>query len=427
LYIKTVQLGLKSGQLLLTEIRICDIIQYKMKNEHTSMHRESLMLNTPTLRLRGTWKLSGGVAPKRGRKETSGLARYPDAGTRHNVWELIKTEWLASKGRKSGRSQTVATYRTAIQQFFAWAGVAPWAVTPALAEAWAVHLSEEGKVVKKRSPITGAIEETRGPLAASSINVKLAALTSLYDYAGRHPQHFTLWGADRPNPFRAVKRRRIPPYGGAQYPTVEEMASILAQINTDSLTGKRDFALIYTYTFTCLRFDQLIGVRWGDIQPGGDGHYRLRYRQQEGQAAFTDLDAVCYQAICAYLDAARRLDTMRADDYVFTPLFPERSRNLGHAVNPGRPIANSTANRILKKRARRAGVNPGKAHMRGLRHAGALRRYRQGMARKSLDLAAFQKLLGHRKDQTTMVYVRKLLAARQPFTAKAQRVLKVGC
>jgi hypothetical protein len=66
---------------------------------------------------------------------------------------------------------------------------------------------------------------------------------------------------------------------------------------------------------------------------------------------------------------------MRAGEYVFIPLYPERVRRLpGHAgrpLQPDRPLSVSSANRIVKKYARRAGVDPAKAHLRGLRRAAA--------------------------------------------------------
>jgi hypothetical protein len=80
----------------------------------------------------------------------------------------------------------------------------------------------------------------------------------------------------------------------------------------------------------------------------------------------------CYRAICAYLEMdGRPPGRLAAGDHVFVPLHPERVRRLPrHAhsqIDPNRPLSVSFANRILKKYARRAGVDVRRATLRGWR------------------------------------------------------------
>ena len=90
----------------------------------------------------------------------------------------------------------------------------------------------------------------------------------------------------------------------------------------------------------------------------------------------------CYRALCAYLEMdGRPPGRMAAGDHVFVPLHPERVRRLpGHAstsIGRNRPLSVGFANRILKKYARRAGVDGRKATLRGWR-AGRLEGWKIG-------------------------------------------------
>jgi len=57
------------------------------------------------------------------------------------AWEAAQNAWLESKRRKSGRDNTIRAYSLALRQFFDWAAVEPWVVSPGHAQEWAIHLS----------------------------------------------------------------------------------------------------------------------------------------------------------------------------------------------------------------------------------------------------------------------------------------------
>jgi len=332
------------------------------------------------------------------------------------AWEQATNAWLDAKRRRSGRRNTTRAYQCAVSQFFSFAAVAfdyhvpPWDVTPLMAEEWTRDLYDAGR-------------------APSTVNLKLAALSSLYDYVQRRyvatgpdGRIISLWPADRANPFDAVERARVDPYGRARFPTVDELKSILASINTNCLTGKRDFALLYAFSVTCRRASELLELRWGDIQhdPLDDGNriytYQVRKKGKD-QVRRAILDRNCYQAICAYLQADGRLDPAAdhypaADDYIFTAIDPTRIRRLrpDAEVNENRPLSNRFANEILKKYARRAGVDQSKAHLHGLRHAGArLRVHQQKELRGGVDYIEIMRLLEHSSLAVTQIYSQQIL------------------
>jgi len=318
------------------------------------------------------------------------------------AWEGARAAWLESKRRRSGGMNTVKTYASAFKQFFEWSGVAPWQVSPVLAQNWVTSLAEN-------------------ELAETSINLKLAALSSFYEFVQRRytartadGREVTLWPADRRNPFDAVERAKVSPYGRAQFPTTDECKAILDAIHTEASTrGKRDFALLFTLLVTCRRSSEVLNIRWGDIQELGDGNYSFAYRYKGGDRRKSVLPKECYTIICAYLVAdGRAPETMQADDYLFIPLDAERITRLrkGSPIVENRPISNSQANRILRKYARRVGVAEEKAHIHGLRHAGARLRVQQAkQSGKGIDYAEIMCLLGHSSLAVTQIYSTTLL------------------
>jgi len=380
-----------------------------------------------------------------------------DDADRWLAWKTATEMWLLNLECDATRR----TYRISVEQFFAWSAIAPWNVGTALVQQWRAYLLREGKVVR-RDPSTGGeapweldpglrgqyvhwttddgriIERNperrdeagrlvratvveRGPLADATVNNKLAALSSLYRFAQGYSTvtpsgeiHY-LWPLDRQNPFRVVKRLEVSPHGRATFPTTDELKRILGCINTDCLTGKRDYALLYTYVVTCKRFSEIVNIQWGDVWELADGNYgfKFKYKGEKGKTRKGVLPRKCFQMICEYLIAdGRPPEEMKDKDYIFIPLHPGRGARLrgGEPVDPNHPICNGVANRIFKKYARRAGVDEDRCHIHALRHAGARQRVeRMEVETGSVDYGKLQELLGHANIATTIIYSKTTL------------------
>ena len=330
------------------------------------------------------------------------------------AWESAETAWLQSKQRRSGGQNTVRAYKLAVRQFFAFALVSPWQVSPGHAQEWAVHLS--------------TVANNGEPLAPATVSLKLAALSSYYDYVQRRytfqtpdGRHISLWPADRANPFLTVERPKVSPYGRSKYPTTDELQAILAAINTKCRTGKRDFALLYTIATTCRRASETLNMQWGHIRELGDGNYAFTYRYKGGDTRDAVLHRRAYQAILAYLHADDRPpEHMEDHHYIFIPLYPDRHLrmvpNVGAGpracppTDPNRPLSNHQANSILKKYARRLNIDPAKAHIHALRHAGARLRVEQMKDRRGgVDYMELMQLLGHSSLAVTQIYSQTVL------------------
>jgi integrase/recombinase XerD len=250
----------------------------------------------------------------------------------------------------------------------------------------------------------------RQPLTQASVNQKMAALSSFFTFVQKN---YDLIPANRRNPFSAVERGKIDVYSRAKYPTFEEAQQILKAVNTDCLQGRRDFALLYTILTTCRRSSEILNLKWGDIQQEGqNGQKVFTYRYKGGKIKKANLGPLAYQSIVAYLKADGRLAVIGPDDFIFIPIDEERIHRLQPdlPVEINRPISNSMANRILKKYARRAGVDAAKAHIHGLRHAGARQRVREMKQGKGhIDLEQIMTLLGHSSLAVTQIYTAAVL------------------
>ena len=347
------------------------------------------------------------ITPSQPEPATAGLALV-DMQDRGRAWVLLMELWVAKLDRKNRRGATSRVYKIAVKQFVEWfrervGWTGPdtpiWQTNITVAENWVRWLATEGNRGK--------------PLSDASIQQKLAAMSSFFSFARKHG----LLGADQLNPFLEIERPQIPKHGRARYPSLNELKAILGAINLKCLTGKRDYALLYTISVTCNRSNEILEMQWQDINEGAEGDYWFwyRYKGENDKARKKVLPRKAWVAIMEYLRADGRLETMQPDDYIFIAIHPGRIRRVksmaAHEVDPNRPIGNSQANAILKKYARMAGVDVGKAHIHGLRHAGTRLRKEQMKAKLGyVDYEQLQELLGHKSLETTMTYIKSELS-----------------
>jgi integrase len=374
------------------------------------------------------------------------------------AWDQAQTAWLDSKRRKSGRDNTAKAYAMAVRQFFSWAKCPPWRVSPMLAHEWVRELeagtpcddtgqcfvgNARSKVIhrpgcraipldkyqKAYPTLDAAVSdgyrlcnqclEAKTKRSQATINAKLAALGSLYEFVQTEYVMQTsegrivaLWPADRMNPFQAVKRVKISPYGRARFPTYDEVCKIIGAINRSCLVGKRDYALLYTIVTTCRRFSEIINLRWGDLRELPDGTFSFSYIYKGGVEKTDVLQRDCYDAICEYLVASgRNPATMKAEDAVFTALYQDRVLRMmpGLSADDNSPLTNKSANRILKKYAKRVGVDPIRAHIHGLRHAGMRQRKNEMKKNGCVDLEELMKKAAHSSLAVTQIYLENVL------------------
>ncbi len=306
-------------------------------------------------------------------------------------WSDCLRCWLAKKERASGSQHTLRAYRTAWTQFFEYTKIPPWNVTPEHAQAWAMYMSSMG-------------------LSDSTVNTRLSALSSFYTFAST--QYTVLADNDQwmplytgANPFRCIERPKTKLCSQSNHLTCEEVARILSVIRLESPRGWRDMALLLGLYVTARWPSEWLHLQWGDIR-NGEGGYTFHYRGRDGQIRIAPLPWELWLTIQGYLKRVGWWESMSGDDYIFRPLDPTRAARLGMPVVQNKPISSATANRILKKHARRAGVDEEKCQLRALRHAAARR-----LSERGASLAQIGVVLGHADVGTTRAYMKRVLGA----------------
>ncbi len=93
------------------------------------------------------------------------------------------------------------------------------------------------------------------PVAATTANLRLAALSSFYTYALRHD---LLRGS---NPISRVERRRVQAYASAHPLAYEDLRERLGAIDLTTAAGLRDYALLLLGLHTGRRLSELAGLR----------------------------------------------------------------------------------------------------------------------------------------------------------------------
>lgn len=415
---------------------------------------------------------------------------HQDVSTLAQLWNRAQTEYLiwieTRKGSSAAqlRDNTRKAYGTALSQFFdgiernlhplheqevlqvggdtlVWPAITPWSVTTDTARRFRLVLSEAGKstrgMVELASGKRVKSETGRSGLSEASVNLKMAALKVFFDFVAkqfeipfRPAQHQRLFAAGLLHPdetgLKVLLRRlhwRNPFDSGVvgqykvdaipTYLTQAEIAAFFAAINTDNPTGLRDFALYLTLWSTACRISEVIGMRWGDIQPTST-HYQFGFRAKSGKFERVELKREVYQVITRYLTGVGRFGGMTPDSPVFVGIHQDRAMRFfsvrdahPEGVPVDAPIGYNTVVKSLKKYAARAGIDPAKAHPHAFRHGRGRQMVEDMVARNGhVDIFQINKVLRHSSLNMTKHYTDILTDASDNWAEAAIEVAMSG-
>jgi site-specific recombinase XerD len=239
------------------------------------------------------------------------------------------------------------------------------------------------------------------------------------------------------NPANAVPRPRIVPFHKARYLTADQARAFLRAIPRDILQGLRDYALFLAYLATGRRNSEIRLLRWGDLEVefSQAGTWDLTQSNPEsteidraparvyyrwigkGKSRRDQCPLPVYYAILDFLSASKRLENIRPEEFIFTPLNDHASRFPHCKVmvysgarlfsQDGEPISARMVNSLVKKYARRAGLDPKRLTVHTLRHTAAMLRKEAGESLESIS-----SFLGHSNISTTQIYLHSV-AGRQ--------------
>lgn len=384
-----------------------------------------------------------------------------EAGTNSLLqeWAAARASWLRRVTRRSGSPHTERAYQRALDLFWAFVQADPWLLDEERRLPYADWLKEHGiGEGMYRQPWEVTDEDVarfivylegehpawpwedgypmiKPGLSASSIAQALAACSSYYTQVCNTKRlvrgvEVALFadrdGRPRSNPFKGtnVQRPTVNAYEKS-YPLAFEQATALwnaidgpttedartrAELMLPS-TGRavvcaRDRALLRLAIYTGRRAAELANLRWGDIEPGNaPGTYVLRWIGKGRKSGVQPLPAECYWEIVCWLKAAGRWPAA-AGDYVFRPISLEGCENFeackGRELDPLRPISTDQINKIVKKLARRAGLDPTLVHTHTLRHT-----FANLFLETNGNVNELQKMLGHSNLGVTTVYANR--------------------
>lgn len=326
----------------------------------------------------------------------------PDQLDQMGAWKEAFTLWIES--RRSVNTQR--SYRKAWNDFMAHCGKLPWVIGKADVARWVDSM----KALK---------------LSDCTIQQRLAAISSFYSFA---MEEYTLVRADgKEVPLHHINpaggkcfRPKIDPYGKAIYLSTREARALLQGIRQDTLQGLRDYALFLTYLFTGRRNSEVRTLQWGAFtQAGGRVWYGWSGKGKKDQK--NEMVPPAWLAITAYLKAAGKLDTIQESDFIFTALSDRATRlpNVNKdSWNTNRAISMREVGRLLKRYAKRAGLDPKKVHVHTLRHTAAMLRKEAGD-----DVEKICAFLGHSSLAITQIYLHKVEGQKDESWAKVESLL----
>lgn len=293
-----------------------------------------------------------------------------------------KTYLLALYGFLAGKPEnTRKAYQRGIREFFElWDWRSPEQITVAEAAYYK-------KWLKSRD------------LSDSTICLRLAACQSYFDFL-MQPTGASGVALITNNPFRLVTRKDCTPtpYGRSTPTEWLDFEKILRAI-PDDIAGKRDRAMLIFFANTGRRRAEVANLKVKDLNLTSDPKTYVA-KVKGGKLQTYELSDACHSAILDHWISANRLKTLTPESSVFGPI------NQGggdHARDPNRCLTVDQVHQILKRNARRAGLDPRRFKLHGLRHM-----FAHDMDSAGMRLQEIQAALGHVQINTTQIYTGKM-------------------
>ena len=193
-----------------------------------------------------------------------------------------------------------------------------------------------------------------------------------------------------PNIADRVKGAKLDTTHKKDYLTSAQIKDVLKNIDTSTLKGARDYAIVALMVTTGLRTIEISRAKVGDIR--NIGNTPVLYIQGKGKEEKNDYVKLPYQVIKA-IGVYRN---MLANEH--EQLFVSTSNN-----NKGKGLTTCSVSTIVKNAMKEAGYNSPRLTAHSLRHSTATLNLLNGGT-----LEETQQLLRHSKISTTMVYLHHL-------------------
>ena len=287
--------------------------------------------------------------------ENAALARQT-ASPRLLRWCQAMDDWLAERQQRCTERTTRGSI-TAWKRLLSQCAKTPWEITP-------TDVREHVDWMQARG------------YAASTIKTELGMLAKFYEWCGE--LQIDQEPGQAFNPVAGVPKPKVAAYTQAKVLSRGEVRTLLAILKRDeAIIGRRDYAFFVARLTLGVALKKLQQLQWGQIEREEDGVW-LRWGIDQARSP---CPPEVWMAVRTYLQAAGRIGSIQAEDYIFAPLRePLKSEARGQAGdwNAGRYLGIERLRANLKLYGRLVGIPEEKLTLPALRHTAVLLRLEAG-------------------------------------------------
>ena len=314
---------------------------------------------------------------------------------------LLIEEWLLEKYQQTQSVKTRETYRSILAQYRA-------ALQRQGLDLDCVDcLSTLVTTARLYSTFSARGREVK----VATSNLRLAVLSSFYEFAQRNDLLDV-------NPIDKIKRGKTQRYQGAHALQPEIVQARLRSIDTSTLAGQRDRALLLVYLQTCRRLSEVASLLWRDVQIE-------RRTDQAGQVR--ELVTLTFERCKG---GKRMVDQLPAGvSEVLLTWVRNYYTEIGVPLTPEAPlwVALAAGGRNGRNRGNQLGTQAiadickkylGTSKVHTTRHTGTLLRLKAGSTVQEI-----KKQLGHDSLATTDYYIEVLLQGPDLYAEQVESLL----
>ncbi len=277
----------------------------------------------------------------------------------------VFTTWISYIDRKP---KTIETYSRALKQFYKYVETLPNPTKPTRADiiAWRQNMEQRGLKATTR----------QNYMAVVKIFFNWTATVGIY-----------------PNITKDVEGAKISKNHKRDYLTAAQLKNVLEEIDTDSLAGKRDYAIVALMCTSALRTVEVQRANVEDLRTlGGDTVLYIQGKGQDDNAEYVKVSRQVEKAIRIYLKARQEKEGTAPE--AGAPLFVSTSNN-----NTGARMTTRAISGRVKSKLQAAGYDSDRLTAHSLRHSAITLARLAGQ-----DLEEVKHFARHANIATTLIY-----------------------
>jgi integrase/recombinase XerC/integrase/recombinase XerD len=217
-----------------------------------------------------------------------------------------------------------------------------------------------------------------------TIDSRITSLRKFYTWCDDNDYYNNIVvGIKNPKKYKGYKKDPL---------TIDQVNKLFDSIDTKTIIGKRDFAIISLMLRTGIRVGEVTKINIGDIEtPGQNYIINIIRKGSQGNKTKISITEKSFQPIQDYL-----VELLNTNDD--QPLFVVSAYN-----HNGLRISTAGLSQIIKSRLRRAGINSKRITAHSFRHTAAINLIKSGSTLHEVQL-----FLGHSSPNTTQIYIRAI-------------------